>query len=137
MSTIASFQLTNYLFNKIELNFENQTPKDVNVNFDVSGIYKPQQNQYDLNLTFTAFPAEDRDDIFITINCIGIFTLENVNSIDEVPPYFYTNAIAILFPYIRSSVSILSIQANIPALVLPTYNLTDLEKPLRTNTTVK
>lgn len=137
MSTNAKFQLTNYFFDKIELNFENEIPKDINVNFDVKGVYKTEENLYDLNLTFSAFPRENKKNIFIKINCIGSFTFENVKSIDEIPPYFYTNAIAILFPYLRSSVSILSVQANIAPVVLPTYNLVELGEPLRTNTTVK
>lgn len=137
MSTIAKFQLTNYFFNKIELNFENEIPNDVDVNFDVKGKYKVSENLYKLYLTFTAFPSENKDNKFIKISCIGNFKLENVNSLDEFPPYFYTNSIAILFPYLRSSVSILTVQANIPALVLPTYNLSELEKPLRTNTIIE
>ena len=137
MSTDAKFQLTNYFFNKLELNFEKDIPKNINVNFDVRGEYLSENNLFDIHLKFTAFPKEDREDIFITVNCVGNFKFENVNSIDEIPPYFYANAIAILFPYLRSSVSILTVQANVTALVLPTLNLIELGEPLRINTIVK
>ncbi|WP_343695471.1 protein-export chaperone SecB [Flavobacterium sp.] len=135
-TTPAKFQLTNYFFNKFELNFQKDTPKDVNVNFDVRGEYNESQNLFDIHLAFTAFPKTDREDNFIKVNCIGTFQLQDVNSLSEIPPYFYSNAIAILFPYLRSGVSILTVQANITALVLPTFNLVELGEPLRNNTTV-
>jgi preprotein translocase subunit SecB len=134
MSTPAKFQLTNYFFNKFELNFQKDTPKDVNVNFDVRGEYNAEQSLFDIHLTFTAFPKIERENNFIRVNCIGTFKLENVSTITEIPDYFYPNAIAILFPYLRSGVSILTVQANIAALVLPTFNLVDLGEPLRINT---
>lgn len=134
MTTPAKFQLSNYFFNKFELNFQKDTPKDVNVNFDVRGEYNAEKNLFDIHLLFTAFPKTSREDNFIKVNCIGTFQLQNVNKIDEIPEYFYSNAIAILFPYLRSSVSILTVQANITALVLPTFNLTELGEPLRNNT---
>ena len=136
MNNKATFQLTNYFFKKIDLDFETEIPKNIDVNFDVSGIFKTQEKSFVLNLTFTAFSPEV-DTKFITINCIATYLFENVENYEDIPTYFYTNSIAILFPYIRSSVSILTIQANIPALVLPTYNLLELEKPLRQNTTIE
>lgn len=130
----AKFQLANYFFNKFELNFQKETPKDVNINFDVKGEYNAKKNLFDIHLMFTAFPKADRENNFIKVNCIGTFQLQNINGITEIPEYFYSNAIAILFPYLRSSVSIMTVQANITTLVLPTLNLTELGEPLRSNT---
>lgn len=133
----AKFQLTNYFFNKLELNFDQQTPTDININFDVKGEFDTSNSLFDLHFNFTAFPESEKTNVFINVNCVGTFKIEDVNSLEDIPSYFYPNAIAILFPYLRSSVSILTVQANIKAMVLPTYNLTDLGEPLRTNTTVK
>ena len=68
---------------------------------------------------------------------MGTFDFENVNKIEDIPSFFYRNSIAILFPYVRAYISLVTNQANIPALVLPTMNLVSLEKPLKENTTQK
>lgn len=52
-----------------------------------------------------------------------------------MPSYFYRNSIAIVFPYIRAFISTVTLQANIPPIILPTMNLTSLEIPLKQNTT--
>lgn len=52
----------------------------------------------------------------------------------DIPDFFYANSIAIIFPYIRAFVSTLTLQANIPPIVLPTLNLSQLRTILRDNT---
>ncbi|CAM4366664.1 hypothetical protein AQBE111736_13510 [Aquirufa beregesia] len=41
---------------------------------------------------------------------------------------------AILFPYLRAFISLVTLQINIPPLILPTLNLSSLEADLRKNT---
>jgi preprotein translocase subunit SecB len=72
---------------------------------------------------------------FAEILCIGIFKFENSINFEEIPDYFYRNCIAILFPYVRAYLSIVTTQANVPGIMLPTMNLSSLEKTLRQNTT--
>ena len=92
------------------------------------------EKTFDLKLIFIAFQGSDREDPFIQISCIGTFSFENVEKVADIPPFFYRNAIAILFPYIRAFVSSLTAQANITPMILPTYNLGELEAPLRDKT---
>ena len=47
---------------------------------------------------------------------------------------FYKNSLAIIFPYIRAFISTLTLQSNAGLIILPTLNLTHLEKPFRENT---
>jgi len=74
---------------------------------------------------------------FINVRCNGVFKFTNVSSLEEIPSYFYRNSVAILFPYLRAYISIITNQANTPPLVLPTMNLVSLEKPLKENTIIK
>ena len=74
---------------------------------------------------------------FIKIRCRGSFAFENVNSFEESPDFFYVNSIAILFPYIRAYISLVTTQANVPGIILPTYNLSGLKDQLRENTIQK
>jgi len=62
------------------------------------------------------------------------FSFRDVDRLEDIPDYFYPNAIAILFPYVRAFVSTLTLQANMPALVIPTMNLTALKDDFKNNT---
>ncbi|WP_264509972.1 protein-export chaperone SecB [Flavobacterium sp. N1719] len=134
MNNPASFQLDDYIFNNILLRFEKELPKDINIDIVPSGVFNVDNSLFDLTFEFVAFGI-DREKPFIKINCIGSFVFQNIKTINEIPEYFYRNAMALLFPYLRAFISVLTLQANIPPLVLPTYNLSQLEKPLRENTT--
>ena len=134
MSQQAAFQLQTYMFNDIKLFFEGQKPKGISVFFHPKGVFDSENKTFDLTLLFHASETETDENPFIRINCIGTFKFEGVNSIEEIPSFFWKNAIAILFPYIRGFVSSLTALANITPLILPTYNLGELEGPLRENT---
>lgn len=136
-NNIASFQLTDYKFKKLELNFTNDVPTEIDANFITKGIFKQEKSIYELFFNFTAHSLSGLKEKFIDVECVGSFTFQNVNDIKDIPDYFYKNSIAILFPYIRSSISVLTLQANIPALIIPTYNLSNLEQPLRSNTIIE
>lgn len=70
----------------------------------------------------------------VSVNCVALYMFKGVNSIEEIPAFFYNNAIAILFPYIRAFVSTVTLQANIKPILLPTLNLSDLQDRLKENT---
>lgn len=134
MSQRATFQLDNFIFNDVKLSIEEVRPKDINVDFVPEGVFHLLEKTFDLKLIFIAFDGNERDDPFVKISCIGTFSFENIETIADIPPFFYRNAIAILFPYIRAFVSSLTAQANITPMILPTYNLGELEAPLRDKT---
>jgi preprotein translocase subunit SecB len=64
----------------------------------------------------------------------AIFSFTGVEKLEDIPDFFYRNALAIVFPYIRSFVSTLTLQSNSKLIILPTMNLSKLEKPLREKT---
>ena len=135
MSQNAAFQLEKYLFNKVNINLENKTDKDMLVDFNPSGIYNREKSQYDLKFTFKAFFEDKGPEMpYVLIECIGFYKFDEINSIEQIPTFFYRNAIAILFPYLRAFVSMVTLQANVAPIVLPTLNLSDLEQPLKDNT---
>ena len=137
MSERASFQLDKYVFNSVFIDLENQKPSETNINFEPSGVFNLENSSYDLKFIFSAFSAESGDSPYIRIQCLGTFSFENVKEIGDIPSFFYRNAIAILFPYVRAFISTVTLQANIPPMILPTYNLSELEAPLKENTVIK
>ncbi len=66
----------------------------------------------------------DEDDarLSIFVNCIGIFSIQNQPNQDLI----HKNAIAIMFPYVRSYVSTISTQPGMMPIVIPAINITAL-----------
>lgn len=133
----ASFSIEKYYFNQVHIDMNHRTSDNLFVDFDPSGEFKINEKIYILSFIFSAFSSKEKDTApFVQVKCVGVFKFEDVNSIDDVPDFFYRNSIAILFPYMRAYISIVTNQANIPQIMLPTLNLSALEKPLKENTKV-
>lgn len=132
MVSKAAFRLEKYHFSKVQINLENKTSNDLDVSFEPSGKFITNESTYELKINFKAVSNGNKDE-FVTIECVSVFRFENVQNFDEIPSYFYRNSIAIVFPYIRAFISTVTLQANFPPIVLPTMNLSSLEKPLKDN----
>jgi preprotein translocase subunit SecB len=133
----AAFSLIEYKFDKITIDLEKQLSKKIEIGFEPIGIFnKSDISTFQLTFIFSAF-TKDPESPFITIRCVALFKFERNISFDEIPDYFYTNSIAILFPFVRAFISTITLQANIvPPIVLPTWNLISLAEPLKQNTTI-
>ena len=68
------------------------------------------------------------------VHCVAEYSFQKEIEFADIPPYFYSNSIAILFPYVRAFISNLSLQANFPPMILPTMNLSDLGEELKAHT---
>lgn len=133
----ASFSIERYFFDKVIINLQYYTSDNLFVDFKPSGVFDSSNSTYKLTFDFLAFTSKEKDtQPFVNVRCNGVFQFENISSIDDIPSYFYRNSIAILFPYLRAFVSIVTNQANTPPIVLPTLNLASLEKPLKENTSI-
>ncbi|MFT4072538.1 MAG: protein-export chaperone SecB [Dysgonamonadaceae bacterium] len=133
----ATFSLKEYKFDKIFVDLENQSSKEIKIDFKPAGIFrKSESSTFELTFTFIAFD-KNPEKPFIRIRCVALFKFESNIRFEEVPDYFYTNSIAILFPFVRAFVSTITLQANIlPPIMLPTWNLVSLAEPLKQNTTI-
>ncbi len=136
MVTQAVFSLEHYLFDKVYINLENYNTNEFRIEFEPSGVFHKDEKVFKLNFSFSA-TCDEMIDSFVSINCLADFQFKDVNKLEDIPPYFYRNCIAILFPFLRGFVSMVTIQANVPPILLPTMNLTSLEKPLTDNTSEK
>lgn len=134
----ASFSIDKYYFDQVHINMNNRTSDKLFVDFQPSGIFNTGNKQYTLTFNFTA-QSSDKKEIkpFVEVNCVGVFIFKEVNTIDDIPEFFYRNSIAILFPFMRAYVSMVTNQANVNPIMLPTLNLSSLETPLKENTIVK
>lgn len=130
----AAFALTDYRFEKVSIDLTQHTSNDLLLNFDPKGIYLSQEAVFRLTFIVTIFTQEQATP-FVSVQCMGVFKFDNITTFGDIPDYFYRNAIAILFPYVRAYVSLVTTQANVPGIIIPTLNLSNLEEGLKNNTT--
>lgn len=137
MEKKASFRFDYYRFRKAELNFDNikDDDSDYELAFTPSGVFNSENSEYKLTIEFSAVLSSGEKIVSVLVDALFVFN-EQI-SVDDIPVFFYPNSIAIVFPYIRSFVSTLTLQANMYPMVLPTMNLTGLQEELRRNTTVE
>jgi preprotein translocase subunit SecB len=131
----AAFSIISYQFDKVSIDLSNHTCSELLLDFETNGHYSKSDSTYILTFVVKVFNKDQIDMPFISVQCKGVFKFENVTSLEEIPAFFYRNAIAILFPYVRAYVSLVSTQANVPGVILPTLNLSNLEDALRKSTT--
>ena len=132
----AAFSIINYQFDRVQIDLNNHKNNDMSLAFETKGLYDNEKSIFELQFVVNVANKE-AENPFVEISCKGNFKFENVSSFEEIPDFFYRNSIAILFPYVRAYLSLVTTQANVPGIILPTLNLSNLETELRTNTTTK
>jgi len=132
----AAFSIINYQFDRVQIDLNNHKSKNLSLVFNTNGLYNKENSTFELQFVVKVANKE-AEKPFVEISCKGNFKFENVSCFEEIPDFFYRNSIAILFPYVRSYLSLVTTQANVPGIILPTLNLSNLETELKTNTTTK
>jgi preprotein translocase subunit SecB len=133
---IASFSFKGYQVKSFSYT-EPVNPKidSLSIDFDPSGTFSKSSGIFEVKFNFKAFIKDgDQTQDVITATLYTAFQFEEKIGLSDVPPYFYRNSIAIVFPYLRAFISNLTLQANVKPIILPILNLSDLEEPLRKNT---
>lgn len=134
----ATFSLKEYKFNRVSLNLTDLTPEDtLNIDLIPSGRFIQNEQKFVLNFLFMADVEKESNKRVVEVNCSASFVFKNEISFDEIPTYFYSNSIAIIFPYIRAFISTLTLQANYAPIMLPTMNLMDLNERLKESVTIE
>lgn len=134
----ATFSLKEYKFNKVSLDLTDLTPEDtLNIDLIPSGRFIQNEQKFVLNFLFVADVEKESTRRVVEVNCSASFTFKDAVSFDEIPSYFYSNSIAIVFPYMRAFISTLTLQANYAPIMLPTMNLMDLNERLKESVTTE
>lgn len=134
----ATFSLKEYKFNKVSLDLTNLTPEDtLNIDLIPSGRFIQNEQKFVLNFLFVADVEKETIRRVVEINCSASFIFKDEVFFDEIPSYFYSNSIAIVFPYVRAFISTLTLQANYAPIMLPTMNLMDLNERLKESVTIE
>ena len=132
----AAFKLDGYQFVKASINFDIPNESTLHIQFFPQGKLSLSKGKYSLTFEVIVSCGEGGAEV-VNVTCKAQFSFGNpISSEEEVPRFFYPNSLAIVFPYVRAFVSTMTLQANIPPVVLPTVNLTGLSDTLQRNTEV-
>lgn len=116
----------NYVVEKVdfEANFE-YSGEDREIKFDFNSNYTFDNNTFMLNLETIVFPESKINDYPFTIRVklIGLFEIEAETTEKDKIDFAEKNSIAILFPYVRSLISLYTANANIGTTILPPINV--------------
>src|SRR5690606_22375327 len=76
----------------------------------------------------------EKDSCNIALKADGLFKFKSTMKQEELSNYFYVNAPAIIFPYIRAYVASVSALSGLSPINLPVMNLTGLGEELKKKT---
>ena len=118
----SSLILNKIVFDKIEFErkgFQNENEISFEVEVQI-GVNK--ENMYKVTLVLKGTKEAEYD---FVISLSGFFTFETSGDLTEnqKQSLINTNAVAILMPYLRSEVSLLTAQPNMDCVVLPVFNI--------------
>lgn len=130
----ASFSLDSFKVPKFSYDEGNDNGSNIKIGFSPSGKYNSSNGEFELTLLFISHEEEEIESVIFQLTAIAVFKFDRNLKLSEIPSYFYMNAIAIMFPYLRAFISTLTLQANTKLMNLGLMNLSKLEKPLRENT---
>lgn len=129
----AVFSLERFNVESCSLEFNYDGKLDLEIKPE--GTLYLKDSMFEVVIDFTAYQQNTEIPV-IKSKLVGLYKFQNKIGVDDVPEYFYNNSLAILYPYLRSFVSNLTLQANVKLLVLPTMNLSKIGKEFKENITV-
>lgn len=129
MEKKSSFQFQGYKVIKslIELNDINN--EELTLNFEPKGLLNNVDNTFTLEMLVQIF--DQGKNINIEVIFEGEYSI--VERDDNLKSFIFTNAPAILFPYIRAFISTITALSGGSQITLPTMNLSSLKDKLSKN----
>lgn len=119
--------LQHLVFDEIEfkrLGFK--TESEVNYGLEIQ-IGRDHDNQEHYKVTLVLNGKKDKEYIF-KIVLSGFFEIKNVENISDKETLVHKNAVAIMMPYLRSEVSLLTSQPETNSIVMPIFNISKMIK---------
>jgi preprotein translocase subunit SecB len=111
---------------------DKESSKKISLGFSPKGFINKNDSNFQLQL---GMKIEDENKSFnIEIDAVANYTFEDKESLDNLSKFFYVNAPALLFPYIRAYISTLTNLSGFEPINLPTLNMTRLGEDLKKNT---
>lgn len=99
--------------------------EEKDLEFDINSNYQFEGDKFILALDLEIFPNPEENDypFNMKVSVIGLFDVKSEASEKEKIDFAEKNSIAILFPYLRSLVSVYTANSNIGTTILPPINV--------------
>lgn len=129
----SAFKFERYrILRSVIIRKADETPKSLQIGFEPKGTHFKEENRFELSL---GVRIEDEDkSLIIEVDASATYLIEGEVSDKMLRSFFYLNAPAILFPYIRAYIATLTTLSGMAPINLPTLNLTQLAPELERNT---
>lgn len=122
------FTITRSLFERTD----NEPSKKLSLKFSPKGVINTHESSFQLALGVMI--SDENKSFNIEIDAIANYLFENKTEFENLSKYFYINAPALLFPYIRAYISTLTNLSGFNPVNLPTLNMSRLGEDLKKNT---
>ncbi len=133
-TTNSSFQFKGYRVVKSLIEIKSvDFGEAFNISFKSKGEINKADSSFQLELS--AIIKDKKDCIHVEVEFTSSFVFDSAIEKTQLKKFFYINAPAILFPYIRAYITTLTALSGIDPINLPTLNLSSLGKELEENTT--
>lgn len=125
----SEFKFLGYQVSTISLTtnflFENADPIDIDYNFTVGTSMDVEERKVKVTLGTALFPDANKNNypFSLEIMLTGIFQSEKILPIEELERFGEINGTATLFPFLRSIIAGVCVNANFPAIMLPLINV--------------
>lgn len=127
----SAFRFKRFVVTEFNIKREPVEQGDVDFTVDPSAIIDGANKLFELKLIVSVI---DKSGSFtINLVAIGYFEFDEEKSVEILSNYFYVNAPALIFPYIRAYISSVTALSGLRAVNLPVLNLTGLKDELKAN----
>ncbi len=111
---------------------ENDPSRKLSIGFNPRGVINREEGVFRLHLGVRI--VDEGKSLNIEIDAVANYKFDNGLGKELLSQFFYVNAPALLFPYIRAYISTLTNLSGFEAINLPTLNMTRLGEDLKKNT---
>ena len=133
-SSEAKFRFSDFIIKKslIEKK-DSESGSNFNINIQPEGKIFRKDQKFQLELK--TIIKDNNDVVNIEVVTLGNFYFDQEIASEQLHKYFFLNAPAIMFPYIRAYITTLtSLSGYKPIILLPTLNLSSIGEQLKENT---
>jgi preprotein translocase subunit SecB len=134
MSESSKFQFQGFIISRslIERN-DNEPTRKLSIGFKPQGVINKEDGVFQLHLGVKI--DDEKKSLNIEIDATANFKFDTKLDKDSLSQFFYLNAPALLFPYIRAYIGTLTNLSGFEPINLPTLNISSLAEELKRNTT--
>ena len=133
--TEAPFKFKDFIIAESSIKLKPNTKgRTIDIEIKPSGVIYEEKKLFEIQLLIN---LKSEDGLEVSVKMIGFFEFKGVVEKKDLKNYFYVNAPAIVFPYLRSYISALTALSGCKTIILPPINIIPLGKDLEANTISK